>query len=73
VLSFGIGAHLALKSALTKAVDIEVWNTSSGLYQRVVMVEQDLITLMIEAPAANRALAARLKPVFFESLVIEQR
>ena len=56
-----------------KAVDIEVGDNSNGLHQRVVMVEQDLITLMIEAPAAHRALAARFKPTFFESLVIEQR
>jgi hypothetical protein len=54
-------------------VDIEVWDTSNGFHQRVVMVEQDLITLMIEAPAAHRALAARLRPAFFESLVIEKR
>jgi len=56
-----------------RAVDLAIRNGASVSYQRVVMLDSDLLLMTIEAPLGQDALVRRFVAPFFDSLVVEGR
>ena len=53
-----------------RAVDVAAGSAAAVFYQRVVLLESDLLLMSIEAPRAHEALVRDFIAPFFDSLVV---
>jgi hypothetical protein len=56
-----------------RAVDLVLTNESDISYQRVVMLESDLLVMIVESPRPHDATAQQFVRPFFDSLVVNPR
>jgi hypothetical protein len=56
-----------------QAIDLVLKKGSNVLYQRVVMLESDLLLMIIESPRSHEATARQFVAPFFDSLVVSVR
>ena len=56
-----------------QAVDLQLSSGSAVSHARYVLLDSDVIVLIVEAPVAQRSLAADVAPTFFASLAVERK
>jgi len=56
-----------------RAVDLVLRRSTNVAYQRVVLLDADLLLLIVESPPGHEATVQRLAPIFFESLQVDAR
>jgi hypothetical protein len=62
-----------LKLGALRAVDLALRRPAEVSYQRIVLLDADLLMLSVEAPQEHEALARELSARFFDSLQVDPK